>query len=83
MATYEFRCRACGATFASGCARPGRTMRTALEIILALFGALAISGGLLLLAIIAACSLFAGGCWYGVRRFRAPRRIVEPDPEER
>ena len=58
-------------------------MRTTLEIILALFGALAISGGLLLLAIIAACSLFAGGCWYGVRRFRAPRRIVEPERDER
>jgi hypothetical protein len=58
-------------------------MRTTLEIILALFGALAISGGLLLLAIIATCSLFAGGCWYGVRRFRAPRRIVEGERDGR
>ena len=45
-------------------------MRTTLEIILALFGALAISGGLVLLAIVGACSLFAGSCWFGMSRYR-------------
>lgn len=56
-------------------------MRTTLEIILALFGALAVSGGLVLLGIIGVCSLLVGGCWYGVRRFRGGPRVAEVERE--
>ncbi len=56
-------------------------MRTTLEIILALFGALAVASGLVLLAIVVGCSLFAGSCWYGVQRFRGGRRAAEAERE--
>ena len=52
---------------------------TILDLIFSLVTALAVWGALVLGAVALVCSLTAGGCWYGMRRYRAWRAVTRKD----